>query len=86
MFRIFHLFDVLCCDCGEFVPHLFLFQILYISENMGAVHQPGPLKQSNKKHKTGRHRSKGAVDAATGGKLPLLLKSLKPLRSVFNEK
>lgn len=25
-------------------------------------HRSGPLKQTNKSHKTGRHRSKGAID------------------------
>ncbi|VDM19653.1 unnamed protein product [Wuchereria bancrofti] len=35
---------------------------------MGAGHRAGPLKQSNKKHKSGRHRTKGALDAAIGGK------------------
>lgn len=33
-----------------------------------ATHRPGALKQKNKAHKTGRHRSKGAVDAAIKGK------------------
>lgn len=32
-------------------------------------HRPGPLKQSNKTHKTGRHRSKGAIDNALKGLL-----------------
>ena len=27
------------------------------------AHRSGALKQSNKNHKTGKHRSKGAVDA-----------------------
>lgn len=26
------------------------------------AHRAGSLKQTNKKHKTGRHRSKGAID------------------------
>lgn len=26
------------------------------------VHRAGSLKQTNKSHKTGRHRSKGAID------------------------
>ena len=30
-------------------------------------HRPGPLKQANKTHKTGRHRSKGAIDKALKG-------------------
>uniref|UniRef100_A0A1A9X530 Pre-rRNA-processing protein TSR1 homolog n=1 Tax=Glossina brevipalpis TaxID=37001 RepID=A0A1A9X530_9MUSC len=32
-------------------------------------HRPGPLKQTNKPHKTGRHRSKGAIDNAMKGKI-----------------
>ncbi|XP_065362551.1 pre-rRNA-processing protein TSR1 homolog [Calliphora vicina] len=32
-------------------------------------HRPGPLKQANKSHKTGRHRSKGAIDLALKGKV-----------------
>ncbi|EDV39958.1 uncharacterized protein Dana_GF10278 [Drosophila ananassae] len=34
-----------------------------------AFHRPGPLKQKNKAHKTGRHRSKGAIDNALKGKV-----------------
>jgi len=30
-------------------------------------HRPGALKQQNKAHKHGRHRSKGAIDNATKG-------------------
>lgn len=30
------------------------------TDNKG--HRAGSLKQTNKKHKTGRHRSKGAID------------------------
>uniref|UniRef100_A0A0R3RS24 Pre-rRNA-processing protein TSR1 homolog n=1 Tax=Elaeophora elaphi TaxID=1147741 RepID=A0A0R3RS24_9BILA len=36
---------------------------------MGAGHRAGPLKQINKKHKSGRHRSKGALNAVAGGKV-----------------
>lgn len=36
-------------------------------------HRPGPLKQANKSHKTGRHRSKGAIDNALKGKWTLFL-------------
>ncbi|XP_068153336.1 pre-rRNA-processing protein TSR1 homolog [Drosophila tropicalis] len=36
-----------------------------------AFHRPGPLKQTNKAHKTGRHRSKGAIDKALKGKVGL---------------
>ena len=31
------------------------------------THRAGALKQTNKAHKTGRHRSKGAVQAAISG-------------------
>lgn len=34
-------------------------------------HRPGPLKQSNKAHKTGRHRSKGAIENALKGRVSL---------------
>lgn len=40
-------------------------------------HRPGPLKQSNKSHKTGRHRSKGAIDKALKGKVSLSITSHK---------
>lgn len=30
-------------------------------------HRPGALKQTNKAHKTGRHRSKGAINLAAKG-------------------
>lgn len=39
---------------------------------MGAdsqVHRSGTLKQSNKLHKTGRHRSKGTIDKELKGKI-----------------
>ncbi|TRY75463.1 hypothetical protein TCAL_06410 [Tigriopus californicus] len=36
---------------------------------MGGAHRAGPLKQSNKSHKTGQHRSKGAVDLANKGRV-----------------
>lgn len=36
-------------------------------------HKPGPLKQQNKGHKTGRHRSKGKIDVELKGKLLELL-------------
>jgi len=32
-----------------------------------AVHRPGPAKQDNKKHKTGRHRSKGTLEILKKG-------------------
>ena len=34
-----------------------------------AVHKPGPLKQQNKSHKHGKHRSKGKIVALNKGKL-----------------
>lgn len=33
------------------------------------AHRSGPLKQTNKPHKTGRHRSKGAIYDAFKGKI-----------------
>lgn len=36
---------------------------------MQSAHRAGPLKQSNKTHSTGRHRSKGAVDNANRGRV-----------------
>ena len=36
---------------------------------MQVPHNSGPLKQSNKSHKTGGHRSKGAVDRANKGRV-----------------
>lgn len=33
------------------------------------THRPGAFKQSNKRHKTGRHRSKSAVDNGLKGEL-----------------
>lgn len=32
------------------------------------THRAGSFKQTNKSHKTGRHRSKGAINAAANGK------------------
>lgn len=32
-----------------------------------AAHRAGPLKQANKTHKTGRHRSNRAIDNALKG-------------------
>ena len=34
-----------------------------VSKMANTSHRSGALKQSNKNHKTGKHRSKGAVDA-----------------------
>jgi pre-rRNA-processing protein TSR1 len=33
------------------------------------AHRPGLLKQSNKGHKTGSHKSKGAIDRLTKGRI-----------------
>jgi len=35
----------------------------------GVAHRPGPYKQSNKGHNTGRHRSKGAVEKENRGRV-----------------
>ncbi|XP_030373387.1 pre-rRNA-processing protein TSR1 homolog [Scaptodrosophila lebanonensis] len=40
-------------------------------------HRPGPLKQTNKAHKTGKHRSKGAIENALKGKVSLKVVSRK---------
>jgi len=40
-----------------------------VAADMQETHRSGPLKQSNKGHKTGKHRSKGAVDAANRGRV-----------------
>ncbi|MCP9261392.1 Pre-rRNA-processing protein TSR1 [Dirofilaria immitis] len=53
-------------DCTE-IKILPASQIFF--SNMGAGHRAGPLKQSNKKHKSGQHRSKGALDAIARGRL-----------------
>ena len=37
----------------------------------GVSHRPGPLKQQNKTHKTGRHRSKGEVLKTNKGKVEM---------------
>ena len=34
-----------------------------------AAHRPGPLKQQNKTHKHGKHKSKGETDKAFKGKV-----------------
>lgn len=36
------------------------------------THRPGVFKQKNKTHKTGRHRSKGAIDREQKGNLNCL--------------
>lgn len=51
-------------------------------------HRSGPLKQTNKSHKTGRHRSKGAIDNELKGKFffrPFLL-IIYFFLSIFQEK
>ena len=35
----------------------------------GGGHRPGPLKQQNKTHKHGKHRSKGETEKAFKGKV-----------------
>lgn len=37
------------------------------------AHRSGSLKQTNKSHKTGRHRSKGAIDSALKGEFEFFL-------------
>lgn len=44
---------------------------------MGGAHRAGPLKQSNKSHNTGRHRSKGAVDRANKGRVSVKVATVK---------
>ncbi len=39
---------------------------------MSAVHKTGPLKQHNKSHKNGRHKSKGELDAVHKGMMRAL--------------
>lgn len=36
---------------------------------LNQAHRSGPLKQSNKSHKTGRHRSKGTIDNELKGRV-----------------
>lgn len=38
------------------------------------THRPGALKQTNKTHKTGRHRSKGSINALAKGTLQIFIK------------
>lgn len=45
--------------------------------NKQETHRPGVLKQSNKPHKTGRHRSKSAVNNEVKGKQNVIRTSLK---------
>lgn len=45
-----------------------------------ASHRPGLLKQQNKSHKTGRHRSKSEIDKTNKGKQP----PLALFRSLFS--
>lgn len=41
------------------------------------AHRAGALKQKNKTHKTGRHRSKGAIDNELKGKQNIQQKCTK---------
>ena len=49
------------------------------------VHRAGPLKQANKKHKTGRHRSKGVIDVETRGELMSYFIIVKMCLILFQE-
>lgn len=42
-------------------------------DNQQKTHRPGLLKQTNKSHKTGRHRSKGAIASEQKGYIQFLL-------------
>jgi len=44
------------------------------------THRSGPLKQSNKTHNTGRHRSKGALDKINKGKVSIKVSSKKGVK------
>jgi len=44
------------------------------------THRPGPLKQSNKTHNTGRHKSKGALDKINRGKVSIKTSSKKGVK------
>lgn len=48
-------------------------------------HRPGSLKQTNKPHKTGRHRSKGAIENALKGKVSLKVITQKQKRELRRE-
>ena len=37
--------------------------------SVGEAHRAGAFKQSNKSHKTGRHKSKGAVEKENRGRV-----------------
>ena len=41
------------------------------------AHRAGPLKQQNKKHKTGKHASKGAIDDANKGRVSVKVSTKK---------
>ena len=41
------------------------------------LHKPGPLKQQNKSHKHGRHRTKGEIDKSQKGIVHFLLLHVK---------
>ncbi|XP_048413462.1 pre-rRNA-processing protein TSR1 homolog [Stegostoma tigrinum] len=48
------------------------------------VHRPGAFKQSNKEHKTGRHRSKGGLERERRGRVSVKVSS-KKLRKVLRK-
>lgn len=52
------------------------------TDNIG--HRAGALKQTNKSHKTGRHRSKGAIDNDQNGKnIPYRIRRLLVILNVI---
>ncbi len=53
---------------------------------MQVPHRSGPLKQSNKSHNTGRHRSKGAVDNANRGRVGVKAQCGKKNRAQLSRK
>ncbi|XP_066992121.2 pre-rRNA-processing protein TSR1 homolog [Anabrus simplex] len=54
-------------------------------EVLTATHRPGLLKQQNKLHKHGRHRSKGAIDKAMRGKMSEKVLTKKVRRDLRKE-
>lgn len=49
---------------------------------MQQVHKPGPLKQQNKSHKTGRHRSNRAIQTANKGQVDVKTLTKRKNRSL----
>ena len=50
----------------EYSKHIVLFKMAAEDVKQGK-HKPGPLKQQNKPHKHGRHRTKGQIDNTNKG-------------------